>query len=80
MYGAIQIGTYAIGLYSCIYYGFPPASAIVTTAEMARITMKIHAYFREKMINGINKDSQLALYIPDWAIKMGITTKDLDQP
>lgn len=42
--------------------------------------MKIHAYFREKMINGINKDGELANFIPDWAKKLGIKKEDLDQP
>ena len=76
----IQISMYTIGLYSCYYYGFPPASAIVTSAEMARVTMKVHAYFREKIINGVNKDGYYATFIPDWAIKAGITIEDLDQP
>lgn len=60
LYSSIQVGIYFIGVYSCFYYQFPPASAIVTASEMARTSMKIHAYFREKLINCINKDSDLA--------------------
>lgn len=80
LYAMIQISMYTIGLYSCYYYGFPPASAIVTSAEMARVTMKVHAYFREKIINGVNKDGYYATFIPEWAVKSGITIQDLDQP
>jgi len=42
--------------------------------------MKVHAYFREKTINGINKNGEIALFIPDWAKKLGIKESDLDQP
>ncbi|CDW73192.1 mboat family protein [Stylonychia lemnae] len=80
MYGMIQIGMYLIGLYACYYYRLPPASGIVVSAELARVSMKVHAYFREKIINGVNKDGELALYIPEWAKKLGVKESDLDQP
>jgi hypothetical protein len=44
---------------------------MIVTAEMARMSMKVHAYFREKLINGINKDGEIAKFIPQWAKKMG---------
>ena len=37
---------------------------MILTAEMVRIGMKIHAYFREKIINGINKDGEIAKFVP----------------
>lgn len=80
LYGLIQLGLFYIGVYTCFYYKFPPASAIVTSAEMARVSMKIHGYFREKIINGLNKDGPIALFIPSWAQKMGVKVEDLDQP
>lgn len=80
IYALIQGLVYFIGLYSCYYYSFPPGSAMVISAETARISMKVHAYFREKMLNGVNKDSHWAKFIPDWAAKVGVTEKDLDLP
>jgi len=71
---------YFIGLYACFHYKFPPASGIVVSAELARVSMKVHAYFREKMINGINKDGEMARFIPEWAKKLGVKESDLDQP
>jgi len=53
---------------------------MVLSTETARISMKVHAYFREKMLNGINKDSKYAKFIPNWAIKRGVTEEDLDLP
>lgn len=47
---------------------------------MARCGMKVHAYYREKIVNGINRSSEFALYIPDWAVKEGVKIGDLDQP
>ena len=60
-----------IGIGACTIYSLPPASAMIVTAEMARMSMKVHAYFREKLINGINKDGEIAKFIPQWAKKMG---------
>jgi hypothetical protein len=53
-----------IGIITCASYSLPPASALILTAEMARMSMKIHAYFREKLVNGINKDGDIAKFIP----------------
>jgi hypothetical protein len=48
-------------------YTLPPASALIVTAEMARLCMKMHAYFREKIVNGLPKYSEVANFIPQWA-------------
>jgi hypothetical protein len=32
------------------------------------------------MLNGINKDSHWAKFIPEWAVKSGVTEQDLDLP
>jgi hypothetical protein len=37
---------------------------MILTAEMARMSMKMHAYFREKMVNGINREGEIAKFIP----------------
>jgi len=44
---------------------------MILTAEMARMSMKMHAYFREKMVNGINREGEIAKFIPQWAKKLG---------
>lgn len=61
----------AVGIITCAVYSLPPASAMILTAEMARMSMKMHAYFREKMVNGINREGEIAKFIPQWAEKMG---------
>lgn len=53
---------------------------MIVSCEMARISMKIHAYFREKMINALYREGEIALFIPDWAKKLGTIIEDLDQP
>jgi hypothetical protein len=58
IYGLIQVLIYSSGLYACYFYKLPPGSSMVLSAETARISMKVHAYFREKMLNGVNKDSK----------------------
>jgi hypothetical protein len=54
----------AIGVTVSAVYSLPPASAMILTAEMARMSMKMHAYFREKMVNGINREGEIAKFIP----------------
>eukprot|EP00347_Sterkiella_histriomuscorum_P008862 403343458 len=80
IYFTIQTILFIIGIYSCYYYQLQPASALVVSAEMARCGMKVHAYFREKILNGIHRNSELSLYIPQWAAKQGIQVGDLDIP
>lgn len=63
-YGILQLMVLAIGITTSAVYSLPPASAMILTAEMARMSMKMHAYFREKMVNGINKDGEIAKFIP----------------
>jgi hypothetical protein len=60
------------GVYVCAANHLPPASAMIVSCEMARLSMKIHAYFREKMLNAYYKDSEIALFIPEWAKKGGM--------
>ena len=42
--------------------------------------MKMHAYFREKVVLGTKRLQDMAKFIPEWAKKKGITEKDLDTP
>lgn len=70
---------YLIALYSCYIWQFPPASAMIVVCEMARMSMKMHAYIREKMLYG-RKDKVYGEFIPEWAKKMGVEMADLDLP
>ena len=72
LYGLIQATIMILALGDCAYFSLPPASAMVASVEMARLTMKVHAYFREKVVNGINKEGEIALFVPEWAKKAGM--------
>ena len=45
---------------------------MIVSVEMARLLMKVHAYFREKIVNSINKDGEVSLFIPEWAKRQGM--------
>jgi hypothetical protein len=64
LYGILQLIVLAIGISTCAMYTLPPASALIVTAEMARLSMKMHAYFREKIVNGLGKYDDVANFIP----------------
>jgi hypothetical protein len=53
---------------------------MIVSCEMARMSMKMHAYFREKLIIGTGRMDDLAKFIPTFASKRGITENDLDIP
>jgi hypothetical protein len=40
---------------------------MVVSCEMARMSMKMHAYFREKMLYGRKGNEEYGNFIPDWA-------------
>ena len=56
----------------------PPASASIVSCEMVRICMKMHSYFREKLMNA--QPNEWALYIPPHMLKQGVTVEDLNLP
>lgn len=76
----LQLSIYSVGLYSCYTYSLPPASALVVSCEMARMSMKLHSYFREKLIHGILQNPEIEKFIPEWAQKQGLTEQDLNTP
>jgi len=61
---------------------------MVVSCEMVRMSMKMHAYLREKMLYGRNNkqkqaDAEVKTYaefIPKWAEKHGVEISDLDLP
>lgn len=72
LYLAIQVSLYFVGVSMIWVHKFAPASAMIVSTEMARMTMKAHAYFREKVLYGIYKDTTYANFIPKWAVQAGI--------
>lgn len=61
----------------CFQNDLPPASGLIVMCEAARLSMKVHAYLREKLLYGVYPDSQAANYVPDWAAKLGVTKESL---
>ena len=80
LYGWIQLAVYGISLYSCYSNSLPPASAMIVSCEMARVSMKTHAYFREKLILGLKMNENMAKFLPEWAKRKGIKITDIDEP
>jgi len=79
IYACIQFGLYIYGTYSTLTNQLPPASALIIMCETARMSMKTHSYFREKMLYGFgpNKYNQ---FIPKFAKNLGATLDSLDIP
>ena len=48
----IHLSIYIIAVYVCFNYKLPPASAIALSCESARMSMKAHAYIRDKLMFG----------------------------
>lgn len=80
LYGILQLVLITHGVAVCAKNQLPPASAMIVSCEMARLSMKMHAYFREKILNAIMRESSISLFIPEWAQKQGMKVEDLDQP
>lgn len=80
MYGTIQLMIYVISLSTCYYNKLPTASAMIVSCEMARMSMKTHAYFREKVVIGCKLHLEFAKFIPGWAKRRGQKESDLDLP
>ena len=53
VYGAAQVGLYAVGMSACLTHALPPASGLIVMCETARMSMKMHAYVREKVVHGL---------------------------
>jgi len=72
LYFLIQISLYAVAVYRIFVNKYLPASALIVYAEIARMSMKVHAYYREKVLYGIYSDSVYAKFIPKWAANAGV--------
>lgn len=78
LYLCIQSINLVYPIYIALTINGSPVSGIVLTCEMARFAMKIHGYFREKMLHCTpNKYKE---FIPKFAQKRGIKYEDLNMP
>ena len=79
----IHLSIYIIAVYVCFNYKLPPASAIALSCESARMSMKTHAYIRDKLMFG-RKDNikarEYAEFMPEYCKKLGVTVEDLNLP
>lgn len=56
------------------------ASAMVVMCEMVRMGMKMHAYLRNKLLFCNTDYDKFRQYVPPYALKLGITEKNLVDP
>jgi len=52
-YVALQVFLFGFVTYRALTYRLPPASGLIVTCECARLSMKMHAYVREKVVHGL---------------------------
>jgi len=65
--------------YWSLHFNLPMASGLVVTCEMARMSMTMHSYLREKLLFG-NGPNEYATYIHPSMAKKGITVENLNIP
>lgn len=63
----------------CLYMKLPMASGLIVTCEMARMSLKMHSYLREKLLFG-NGENFWAKFIPESLVKKGVTIESLNLP
>ena len=74
---------YFVAIFSCFYHKLPPASAIIVTTECVRVSMKFHAYMRDKLLFGRPENQgarKYAHFIPQRSLNAGATIEDLKLP
>ncbi|CAG9334908.1 unnamed protein product [Blepharisma stoltei] len=60
-------------------YQLPISSSFVVLCEMIRFIMKMHSYFREKLLYG-NGRNRYSSYIPSHIENLGYSEKDIQRP
>lgn len=53
-YVLLQCSMYGIAIFSCLHNALAPASGLMVMCECARLSMKAHAYCREKVVHGMS--------------------------
>lgn len=79
IYSILQFVMYAGSFWFSVHNSLPIGSGFVVNCEMARLSMKMHSYLREKLLYGTG-DNDYKDYMPDVLQKRGFTTKDLKNP
>lgn len=78
IYTAIQVYTFGLPIHACIYYTDNLMVSLILQCEMARFAMKIHAYYREKLLYG--RENKYRYFVPEFASKRGVTLQDMSIP
>jgi len=53
LYIPTQVFMYVYAGYTCLHHRLPPATGLIVACEAARLSMKMHAYLREKIVHGL---------------------------
>lgn len=81
LYVLLQVAMYSIGTYVVVSqtHALPPPSGMIIMCEMTRFSMKMHSYFREKLLYGMGPNPYRT-FIPAWAVREGVTEEHLARP
>jgi sterol O-acyltransferase len=79
LYTALQIGIYAGSFWFSLHNDLPIGSGLVVNCEMARLSMKMHSYLREKLLFG-SSDNPYRTFLPEFLVSRGFTVEDLHNP
>lgn len=78
IYAVIIILNYVCPMYVSLALTDSLFVGMILTCEMARFSMKMHAYFREKLLHCT--PNQYKTFVPNFAKKKGVTFEDLNMP
>jgi sterol O-acyltransferase len=78
-YSFLQVAMYTVSFWFAVHNSLPIGSGFVVTCEMARLSMKMHSYLREKLLYG-NGPNQYSTFMPEFLRKRGFTEEDLHNP
>mmetsp|Transcript_17866 Transcript_17866/g.17593 ORF Transcript_17866/g.17593 Transcript_17866/m.17593 type:complete len:251 (+) Transcript_17866:716-1468(+) len=68
----------AYPIYASFALNDDPVGGLILTCEMSRLIMKMHAYFREKLLH--LTPNEYREFIPEFAKRKGVSYKDLNMP
>lgn len=78
LYLTLQFVTYFFPMYVSLAWTKSVFIGMVLTCEMARFSMKTHAYYREKLLHCT--ENEYKRFVPKFALKRGVTFEDLNMP
>lgn len=77
-YTALQCFIFAFSIKAALKKESSPLMGMILTCEMARLAMKTHAYYREKLLHCT--DNPYIKFVPEFAKKRGVTVEQLNLP